>query len=352
MKKSGSGRIQGILALAALLLLSGPGLKRARAAEGIDTGRMCSLTVSVEVSAAGAENETYREDLEQMSIPVAVYRVADVDMTGLRYMPTDVFAELDFGKIETDSGHVTAADWEEWSAQAEAVRQEKKPEADRTAVIEKAGTGGGYAQAVIGELTPGLYLVVPEASYNPEYTARYTFLPYLAALPGSVYAWTGEGSDEWIYDVVIGLKPEAEPLFGRLHITKNLRNYNAALGPATFVFHIAGVDENGTVRYEEVESMTYTEAGSRTITLEGIPAGLAVTVTEVYSGASYRVEGSGVEVTEIRSEEAAGAGAEEAAVSFENDYDGGNRGGYGVTNHFASDGAGGWLWENPTLPGN
>ena len=41
---------------------------------------------------------------------------------------------------------------------------------------------------------------------------------------------------------------------------------------------------------------------------------------------------------------------EPASVSFKNSYDGGNRGGYGVTNHFESDGKNGWTWENPTPP--
>jgi hypothetical protein len=37
-------------------------------------------------------------------------------------------------------------------------------------------------------------------------------------------------------------------------------------------------------------------------------------------------------------------------VTFANEYGGGNRGGYGVTNHFDSDGEGGWTWNNPTTP--
>ena len=95
--------------------------------------------------------------------------------------------------------------------------------------------------------------------------------------------------------------------------------------------------------------MTFTAAGSNTITLEHIPAGLTVTVTEIYSGASYVVEGKDSDTALIWSGAAVSAGVSgEASVTFTNRYDGGNRGGYGVTNRFESDGNGGWTWENPT----
>lgn len=95
--------------------------------------------------------------------------------------------------------------------------------------------------------------------------------------------------------------------------------------------------------------MTFSAAGSENITLEQIPAGLMMTVTEEYSGASYEYVGSNEEQVLIWSEEAVLVGAgPEASVTFENRYGGGSQGGYGVTNHFESDGAGGWMWENPT----
>ncbi len=96
--------------------------------------------------------------------------------------------------------------------------------------------------------------------------------------------------------------------------------------------------------------MTFASAGSKTLTIDQIPAGLSVTVTEVYSGASYTVSGSGEETVLIVSDAAAGAdAAQEASVVFTNRYNGGNRGGYGVTNRFESDGNGGWTWNNPTV---
>ncbi|MCI8993473.1 MAG: hypothetical protein HFG80_12250 [Eubacterium sp.] len=352
MKKSNSVKKGYALVLAALLALPCFGLLQTQAAGRIDTSRECSLTVSVEVSENTGGNEAYLEDFNRMSIPVSVYRVADVDATGQKFTPTAPFAGtggLDMSKIEQGPSGMTAADWQELSLQAENIRRKENPEAAGTAVIRKDDGSTAAAQGKITGLTPGLYLVVPAPTGNPDYTVQYTFAPYLTALPSSDYTISGAGSDEWIYDTTIGLKPDAEPLYGKLNIIKTLQNYNESLGQATFVFQITGVDKNGVTKYEEVESMTFSAAGSNTVTLERIPAGLTVTVTEVYSGASYTIEGSDTDTALIWSDLAVEAGVgQEASVEFANRYDGGNRSGYGVTNHFASDGNGGWIWENPT----
>lgn len=338
-----------VLALAALFLLPCLSIMQVRAAREIDLNQECSLTVSVEVGGAPGSNDAYLEDFNRMSIPVSVYRVADVDITGQKYTPADAFEEMNFSEISGDSSSVTAEIWETLAEQAEAVRKSREPEPAGTAEVCAADGNSGSARGKIEELTPGLYLVVPEETYNPDYTVQYTFTPYLTALPSSSYTVEGEGSDAWNYDTVIGLKPDADPQYGRLKITKTLQNYNESLGQATFVFRITGTDKDGVVQYEEVESMTYTAAGSNTITLEKIPAGLSVTVEEIYSGASYTAEGSKEETVLITSDAAVKAGAaQEASVAFRNRYNGGNRGGYGVTNHFESDGEGGWIWNNPT----
>ena len=147
---------------------------------------------------------------------------------------------------------------------------------------------------------------------------------------------------------MIGLKAEGEPQYGRLNITKVLSNYNETLGRTSFVFQVEGRDETGALVYSNVISTTHEGAGSETVTLEKIPAGLTVTVTEVYSGASYELVDSGEKDVLIWSDAAVASGEHsEASVSFANRYGGGNRGGYGVTNHFDSDGSGGWKWVNP-----
>ncbi len=339
-----------LLALTALLLLPCLNLIQVQAAKEIDLNRESSLTVSVEVGGAVGSNDAYLEDFNRMSIPVSVYRVADVDITGQKFTPEDAFSEMDFDKINGDPASSAARDWQELAGQAKEILTAASVPAAASVTISGTQDGTGTAKGEITGLTPGLYLVVPKESYNPDYSVLYTFTPYLTALPSSSYAVTGEGSDEWDYDTTIGLKPDADQQFGTLNITKTLENYNEALGKATFVFHIVGTDQTGEVQFDEVESMTYSSAGSKTLTVEKIPAGLSVTVTEVYSGASYTVTGSGEETVQISSDAAVDAGiAQEASVVFVNRYNGGNRGGYGVTNRFESDGNGGWTWNNPTI---
>lgn len=351
MKISEKVKRRSMLVLAALLAVPFVRITGTHAAGGIETDRSCSLTVSVDILAgADDENRKYVDDFNQMEIPVSVYRVADVDVTGQSYQPVAPFENMDLDGLAPNHQKRTAAEWQALSGTAEEIRVNMSPEPAGTVTVRKESESLAAAQGKIEGLMPGLYLVVPESAYNPDCTVQYTFIPYLTALPGNEYAQAGSGSDEWIYDTAVGLKPDAVLQAGRLNITKNLQEYNETLGPATFVFQVIGVDGDGNVKYEEMAAMTFDAAGSETITLEGIPAGLTVTVTEIYSGASYTVEGSSSASVLIWSDQAVKEGLSgEAAVAFTNRYSGGNRSGYGVTNHFESDGEGGWLWENPTI---
>lgn len=340
--------------LAGLLALPCLNLLRSEAAGGIDLDEPCSLTVSVNIGAAGTAdgNQAYLEDFNRMEIPVAAYRVADVDVTGQKFTPVEGFEGMDFDGL-SPKRDVTAARWAELAKEADGLRTENGVRTDRVATVKKEEGDVVNAQAKITGLTPGLYLVVPETVYNPEYTVQYQFTPYLTALPSSLYTLTGEGSDEWVYETEIGLKPEAVQQYGNLNIVKHLSTYNPALGQATFVFELVGRDASGTVRYEDYVAMDYRTGGDQTLTVTGIPAGCEVTVTEVYSGASYEIVGSDTDAAHVWSEQAIAAGvpgAQTAAVDFTNEYNGGNRGGYGVTNHFEADGEDGWTWENPTTP--
>ena len=71
--------------------------------------------------------------------------------------------------------------------------------------------------------------------------------------------------------------------------------------------------------------------------IEHIPAGANVTVTEVYSGASY-------ELTTEATQHAVIAADDIAGVSFENEYDHRNNGGSSVVNRFTYN-EGDWDWE-------
>lgn len=341
MKISKRVRTGYALALAGILALPGLSLLTTQAAGAIDTGAKCSLTVTVEES-------EYAKDFNDMSIPVAVYKVADVDSVG-KYTAAGAFAGMDFSKI---SSNTTAEEWMELGKQAEEIRvaAEPVPEPSGEVTVQKEAGSTEPAKGTIRDLATGMYLVVPAETYNKDYTVKYVFNPYLTALPGNPYVSSGgEGSDEWDYNPVIGLKAEGEPQTGKLIITKVLTNYNETLGKTSFVFEITGKDSTGKVVYSNVVSTTHEGPGEQSVTLEGLPAGITVTVKEVYSGASYTLDGSGEADALIWSDAAVDAGlGETASVTFRNKYDGGNRGGYGVTNQFDSDGNGGWNWENPT----
>lgn len=341
MKISKTVRKGYALALAGILALPGLSLLRAQAAGAIDTGAACSLTVTV-------EDSEYEADFDKMKIPVSLYRVADVDSVG-RYTAVRPYKSLDLGSI---SSTTTAGDWLALAKRAEEIRKAAgdaaRPAASAT--VEKPAGSSQPAKAVFSNLRTGMYLIVPEDTFDSDYAVKYLFTPYLTALPGNAYASEGAGPDEWNYHPVVGLKAEGERQTGRLTITKNLDNYNATLGQTTFVFEVTGRDSSGTVVYSNVAGTTHSGAGSQSVVLEGIPAGARVTVKEVYAG-NYASVGSDTASATVVSEDAVKENkAQEASVTFANRYDGGNRGGYGVTNHFASDGKGGWTWENPTRP--
>lgn len=368
------------LVLAGALVFPGMSKIRTEAAQAVDVDKQdCSITVSVAIGSGSSGNEEYLEDFNQMSIPVSIYRVADVDVTGQKFTPVtgSAFGSMDFSKINSETN---ASQWLELAQDAKECLEDSKNE-DTTGFVGSKNiekTGEGNASAVFTGLTPGMYLVAPEETCNQDYTMKYQFTPYLTTLPNSAYttAYDEEGNpagdqalgDDWIYDTEIGLKPEAEPLYGNLEITKILLDYNRTLQDTTFVFWVDQYDEKGVLQEDksDVYSITFKDNEihsdadlSQTIRIEGIRAGWSVRVEETYDGASYTNVGPKVsEEKRIYSQEAVEAGyvdqagntAEVAKVSFSNKYDGGNRGGYGVMNEFTNENVDGWTWEQVTMP--
>lgn len=323
------------LVLACMFALPCLAMMQTQAADAVEVDRKCSLTVSVE----GNYDKAFEEDLSEMQVPVSLYRVASVDAVG-RFTGIDAWSSMKFDSI---SSTTTAEDWADFAEEAYGLAGDQKPYAEEN--IGK--TEGASASARFTDLNTGMYLVAPQAAFNTDYSYEYTFTPYLTALPGNVYAQTGAGDDSWDYDPVIGLKAEREQQEGALNIQKTLATYNETLGPVTCVFQVEAVNEGGDVVYSNVVSATLEGAdAAETVRLTGIPAGARVTVTEIYAGGSYRVVGSDtVETVIVSNMDPANAdGQLDAAVSFTNEYSGGNRGGYGVTNHFSQDEDGLWDW--------
>ena len=318
-----------LLALAlAFPLLTLPG---ARAANAIETDRKCSVSFSVsgegnELTAAGTD------------ITVNLYKVADVDVSG-NYTATGAFTELDVSSVRADNNDAAS----KWAARAkEAQKLLKDSVKPTTTVTLAAGTGS------LADLATGLYLVDTPEVVTTNYT--YTFTPYLVSLPTNNYY--SNGNDTWIYDLTkeynsaIGLKPEEHARYGDLVIHKTLANHNATTGKkATFVFQIEIKPLKGKTE-TRIESLDFDAAGDSSVTITKIPAGATVKVTEVYSGASYKLISENDQETTIVATDKDAKG-DPASVSFTNDIDDNMNGGYGVRNNFKLDENGQYQYTEP-----
>lgn len=302
-------------------LLTLPG---AKAASAINPGQKCSIEFDI----SGNSSE-----LLSASIPVNLYKVASVDESG-NYTGIGAFSKLDLSSVSADNLDAAAATWAERAAEAKKLLKDDT-EPTTTTLTQGRGTATG--------LDTGLYLVDTPKVITTNYT--YTFTPYLVSLPTNNY-YSGNGaSDDWIYDLTkesnsaVGLKPEQHVRYGNLVINKELVDHNATFGNnATFVFQIdiTTLDKKTETRIEE---LTFNAAGSHSVTIEKIPAGSHVKVTEVYSGASYELASAKSQETDIiaNPEKETEVEFKPAKVSFINKHDGRTNGGYGVKNNFKLD---------------
>lgn len=242
-------------------------------------------------------------------------------------------------KIKIDKD-MTAEKWRTLSQQAAEI-----------ALADNNGDSPVKAGAKINEkidVPAGLYLLIVRGTDPEEYITKnkdgdivtqaysgeyiYTFLPELVSIPSKAPDANGvintANPGDWIYDMEVYLKPERSARYGNLKITKTLDRYNTSNGPTTFVFDIEA-ELNGKIVYSNVVSMVFDDSGTNELVVENIPVGAKVTVTEVYSGACYKLTSSEkLEVTISADLK------DPATVSFENDYDERTNGGHGVTNHF------------------
>ena len=202
------------LALALVLTLSTVVMSKVQAAISIETDRQCS--VKFELDAVYPELSG-----ENMTIPVRMYKVADVNQYG-EYQTLAGFEEL---KLDSISSKTTAQEWEEKAKSAVKAVEENQTEA--TASDNLIGGKGS-----VDGLSVGMYLVEAEEVQSPYYT--YSFTPYLISLPNNQYYVTG--SDEWLYDTSTGLKPDQQERYGDLEIDKTLTSYNETMKGASFVY--------------------------------------------------------------------------------------------------------------------
>ena len=307
-----------LLALAlAFPLLTLPG---ARAANAIETDRKCSVSFSV----SGEGNELTAADTD---IKVNLYKVADVDVSG-NYTATKDFTGLNVSSVSADDKDAAASEWADRAKEAQKMLKESVEPTATVTLAKGIGSKDGLAT--------GLYLVDTPEVVTTNYT--YTFTPYLVSLPTNNYY--SNGNDTWIYDLTdtnaIGLKPEEHARYGDLKINKTLANHNATTGKkATFVFKIEITPLKGKTE-TRIESLDFEAAGDSSVTITKIPAGAKVKVTEVYSGASYKLTPANDQTATIVATDR-GSTNTPASVSFTNDIDDNMNGGYGVKNNFKLD---------------
>jgi hypothetical protein len=275
-----------------------------------------------------ANDDAYIADLETADIVVDIYKFADAtydkDYDTYNYALTSGFSSLsdDFAKAQEGT--------RDWATLAESAAE-----------IAKGLEPVKRAQPIDAPiyLDDAIYLVLArgadtEAGSATAYTKtwEYTFQAGMIALPTKDVNDDGvirtDNPGPWLNEGICNLKSSRKPLYGSLIINKTVTSPSGT-EPATFVFHVVGEG------YENYAAITWPEQESNTLT--HIPAGITVTVDEVYTGGRYEhVSGNGSTAFILSDQEVAADETKEiASVYFENKPSGDHPGGgHGVENRF------------------
>lgn len=324
----------------------------------------CSLTIVPPKDTEGTEGMA--EDLRTANIVIDVYKLADVE-----YPVGSGDYEFQFRP-----GYESLADIYEGLAEGQDSQNANWRELADAAARIALGDSGMEASYEARELEKeielgtegwGLYLMIPRGSdieddgyitevtdedskswiattaYSKEYT--YTFAPMMIFVPykeGGNTAWgitDGDGNyghNPWIPNPQISLKPERKPRYGSLDIIKTLLSYETG-GKAAFVFEVKTLlDGEESIRY--VSIVFDDNPGRKHVLLEDVPVGATVTVTEVYTGASYELKSDSSQTVTIEADKV-------AEVTFTNDYNENRKSGGSLTNRFTYTEGKGWGWE-------
>ena len=98
---------------------------------------------------------------------------------------------------------------------------------------------------------------------------------------------------------------------------------------------------NGQNVYSNVVTISFTEAGQKSVVIEDLPVGAEVTVKEVYTGAVYTVVTADTQTAVIPANDV-------VSVAFTNGYDNTDRDGGVVINQFDYNADSGWGWTKVT----
>lgn len=340
----------GVLALLLALALAAP----AYALGDMDLGADASIGLSVADAA-------FRDDLEGYTVDVLVYKVADVNEhgaftptagfealaenvawnDGILNLYTDLEALIDvangiiFPEDAEPAEDVDTSDplYERLPAIEPLFTAQIDPVED-TVPVQDAETAYGL----------GLYLLLPRKMQTVEWV--YTFNPLLVGVPSIERDAQLEGGipteGEWLYDVPAQIKATRVHRLTDITIAKTLQEYNADLGATTFLFDVqASVAPEGHV-FSRLVPLTFAGTGTQSVTVSGIPVGAQVTVTEVYSGASYYAVNGRVDIDWLPlPDEANGMNR----VPFTNTYTNRQNPDASIVNTWVRQGEG-WTWQS------
>lgn len=342
-----------------------------------DFTRKLSITVGVADDVKGHLDSLKETDA---SLVADLYKVAGLekDKNGFTYKiePQFQYAEETLSSAAASKREQSQSAWNELSQKlAGGILGAEGSYVNKPDKAAYTGIGIGVSQ----EVEKGLYLLVVRGSGENSTVVRkvtvsgsdidredsvtdrlttytllgdhsFTALPMLVCVPGKI---TPDGSaayfvneaGEWVYDLNVTLKMEADPATGSIKINKTLVNYYGDAQNATFVFRVdTYFPDEDTLFGSEVYSAVFDSKGTKSITIDGLPIGALVKVYEVYTGANYTSSirtGESLNVVVMQDEI--------KEVDIENTYNGKTHGGGGVINRFEyniTDGGAGWLWSS------
>ena len=336
----------GVFLLTAAIVFSALVLPKTHAAGPIDINKNdCKITVNFANNVYSAGTSTSFGELETLGVEVRLYRVASVDVSG-DFTGIGKFSGVDLSGMSIDEDDNAVAEyWEDKASEVKGI-------VDANASIEKFSKTTSAGEAIFTGLQTGLYLV--DAQTKESTTNVYNFKPYLIALPGNNYnPSVAASSDAWVYEITVGLKPEKADRYGDIKIVKNLNIYNETIDGATFVFKVEASKTDVDTKeskpvYSDVVAIDFNAPGMKEVLISDIPAGAKVTVTEVYTGASYKLTSEASKETVIIADGEPGA---PATVDFSNTYDGYLNGGNGIVNSFiySQDAEGNAVWSHSAM---
>ncbi|MBE6009157.1 MAG: hypothetical protein E7236_00660 [Lachnospiraceae bacterium] len=309
-------------------------------------------TLTVNVQNAQDEYGTFGEDLNGGTYgDVAFYRVAK----GIKSQTHDTWdwtLEKGFDSADMQSLLKDAEDGKRTEDGQDAY-EALAAKALKAIVSDDTGAYTPVDAASFGAKSPslpaGIYLAVPRQAGDDgksivadeqgnatvttdEYV--YTFSPMMISVPSKEAKDGKIGSADdygpWIMDVQMTTKAARKPAAGSISITKSLSTFETKKNAkATFVFRIKA-EKDGVPVYDDVVSIAFTDAGSQTRKIDGIPVGATVTVTEDYDGHSYKLTSDPSQTVTVAADEIRN-------VKFTNDYDDTFHGGGGVENGFSKE---------------